>query len=294
MLHQVNSTRALLAICAAVALTMPTAHAADAKSSTRVVAGITFGVADQDSRDIGLSLGIDTSRGFTFDARVGRTESGEADEQLEPRSWSLRVGKRWERLELSAGYSDWDDEVQTATSDFSIGGAWLGERGSLALDVGSGKIEQLQIVQLPMGGSVPVQLDSDRLMLGLSGTLDVSERVTLNAGVTTYDYEDDLGRLNAFPRLAASLINSTFTARNGVVDLVLDLGVSVSVGRGALGLAFARSRNELDGAQSSDVQLAYDFDLGSRWAMTTEVGYFEPDSGDAAVYGGLGLRLRWQ
>ncbi|MCB1623686.1 MAG: porin [Pseudomonadales bacterium] len=256
----------------------------------RYSASITGQFADVGGNDLAVNLGITTSSGYSFNGYASRSDTRAAAATLEPLYWSATIGKRFGPWSASLGYRQFDDGLQVATEDFLAQFGWLSNRGSVAFTLVEGSVvETYQIITA--NRNVPITVATDRTGLGVSGDFDLSERLTINAGVRRYRYADPRSPVAGLPRLQALLRSNVFTAQQGLVDLIWNGGASWRFSRLSLSADFARSRWREDGAESDDLFVALDMPLTQRWTVSLGGGRFTAPDFDPINYGAVTVRF---
>jgi hypothetical protein len=281
----------------ALAATGSFAHAADeAPAST----GFSFALNGQFAGDAGTetaaSVGATSARGLTFDATVATTSDAESNGvAIDPRYYSLAVGRQFAAWRLAVSFSAFEDGVQVETQDLGALLEWSGDRGSIALDATVGDADEVVSVSLRNGGSFVTTLTTDRIGVGLSGTVNAGESVTLLAGFRSYDYNTSAERLAARPRLEDFVTNSLFTRQQGIVDSTWYVGASAAIGRVTAGIDFANSDDLNGDGSSQDIRFSLTIPLRGQWSLDLGAGQFDRKgrsaADDGSTYGSVGVRF---
>ncbi len=280
--------------CTGLAPLAPSAATAGTAASYTVALGGQF--AGDAGTAASMSFGATSARGFVFDATVATTTDAESGGiAIDPRYYSLGFGKQFSAWRLALSYSAFEDGVQVETQDLGAVAEWHHERGSIALHAAFGNADEIVVIPLRSGGAFATTLTTDRIGLGLSGTLNVGDSVTLNVGFRGYDYDPSAARLAARPRLQSFVTHTVFTSQRGIVDSTWNVGATATFGRVTAGLDFAQSDDLNGGGSSNDLRLSLSIPLSKRWSLDLGAGQFDSSgravADDSSTYGSVGVRF---
>ncbi|MBK6598784.1 MAG: hypothetical protein IPG25_13195 [Proteobacteria bacterium] len=254
-------------------------------------ASLTTQFADVGGTDLALGLGVSSPTGYFVDGYVARSDTRSTSEPLDPRFWSATVGKRFGAWSVSVGYRDFEDGLQVATQDVAAELGWLTNRTILSLSVSQGAADETYEI-VTVNRTLARTVATDRLAVGLNGAVDVSERLTLSAGMKRYEYDQPEAPLASLPRLQALLRSNVFTAQQGLIDLSWNAGASWRFNRLSVSADFGRSRSRDDGIESDDLSIVLDVPISIRWSLSLGAGRYTTPDFEPTNYASVGIRLR--
>ena len=197
---------------------------------------------------------------------------------LESRTWygELGLDHYFDPAGIRIGAAYWGDNEILDSIDVRFSLYTRGQKGSLSMDFDYRDFE----FDLPPIDILPrTRIPFHALGFGLSGRLEVSERVDVHAGGVRYEYSVDFDNPTLL-RLAQQLSISRLSLLSSLIDWDVRAGIGIDFGLKRLQLDAARWRSSLDNGDNTSVSLRFMTPMTDRTDIELGLGY-----DDSELYG---------
>ncbi len=234
-----------------------------------------------DSRAFTVFTDIGLTDDTWISGSVGRTDTDRDLFDLTTLYADVGIDHHFDPVGIRLTGAYWGDEDLLESKDVR-GAIYLrGERGSVSAEFERRNFDLT--VDLPLLDA-PLTVDFSADGIGLSGTFELDDRVSLYAGGMDYDYSRDIriqpnvDTLRFFSLSRLSMVNS-------LVDFRASVGLDVEIGQSRLDFRIARWRTEVDQGEIDSYAVGFLTPAGNATDVEFRLAYDDSENfGGATVF----------